>query len=75
MNAPLERGTLDGKILTVPMIQEAIPGNPVITGSDNLDEAVDLANLLNAGALPDPRGLPKERVVQHLLAHERVVTR
>lgn len=46
--------TFDGKILTVPLIQDVILTNPIITGSDTLKEAQELTDLLNAGALPVP---------------------
>jgi len=46
--------TFDGKILTVPLIQDVILTNPVITGFETLEEAQRFTSLLNAGALPVP---------------------
>lgn len=46
---------LDDELLTAPNVQQAITGeSTVITGLDSLDEAKDLAKLINAGALPVP---------------------
>lgn len=44
---------LDGKVLTNPVVNEAITGGKaVITGSNTLEEAKSLAILLRSGALP-----------------------
>jgi preprotein translocase subunit SecD len=46
---------LDGKIITAPTIQQVIhTGQAVINGQKDAKEATELANLLNAGALPYP---------------------
>ena len=45
--------TLDGEVLTNPVVQQAITGGKAtISGSRSLDEAKDLAILLRSGALP-----------------------
>ena len=45
--------TLDGEVLTNPVVQQAITGGKAtISGSKSLDEAKDLAILLRSGALP-----------------------
>ena len=44
---------LDGNVISFPVIQGAIPGGSAqITGSFSQDEATNLANVLNYGALP-----------------------
>ena len=46
---------LDGKIITAPTIRDAIPGDGIISGGFTTIQAPkNLANLLNAGALPVP---------------------
>jgi preprotein translocase subunit SecD len=46
---------LNGKIISAPTIQTIIPdGKSVITGMQSPQEAIKLAQLLNAGALPYP---------------------
>lgn len=46
---------LDGKIIAAPTIVDAIPGDGIISGGIGTPQnAQDLANLLNAGALPVP---------------------
>jgi preprotein translocase subunit SecD len=55
---------LDGKVLSDPVIQSAIPGGSgVITGSFTTKYATDLALLLRAGALPAPLKIIEERTV------------
>ncbi len=45
--------TLDGEVLTNPVVQQVITGGKAtISGSKSLDEAKDLAILLRSGALP-----------------------
>ncbi len=43
---------LDGEMRSAPRIQQAISGDAVITGIDSLDEAKDIALVLQTGALP-----------------------
>jgi protein-export membrane protein SecD len=49
---------LDGQVISAPVIQEAIPGGQAtITGDFTADQARDLVNNLNFGALPVPISL------------------
>ena len=55
---------LDGKVLTAPVIREAIPGGSAqISGSFTVQSAQDLSVLLRAGALPAPLTVLEERTV------------
>jgi preprotein translocase subunit SecD len=55
---------LDGKVLTAPVIREAITGGRgQISGSFNAQSATDLSVLLRAGALPAPLTVVEERSV------------
>ncbi len=55
---------LDGKILSAPVVQEAIMGgHGQISGGFNVKEAQDLAMLLRSGALPAPLTVVEERTV------------
>ena len=55
---------LDNKIITAPVIKDAIPGDGIIAGGfPTLEIAKDLATLLNAGALPVPVQIVESRVV------------
>ncbi len=55
---------LDGKVISAPVIREAIPGgNAVISGRFTTQSANDLALLLRAGALPAPIKVIEERTV------------
>ena len=55
---------LDNKIISAPVIQEAIlGGNSVITGNFTFQSATDLALLLRSGALPAPLNIIEERTV------------
>jgi len=55
---------LDGKIISAPSINEAIPsGNGIISGNFSFQEATDLALLLRSGALPTPLNVVEERSV------------
>jgi protein-export membrane protein SecD len=55
---------LDGKIISAPVIQDAIlGGSGIITGSFSVEGARDLALLLRAGALPAPLTVIEERSV------------
>lgn len=64
---------LDGKIVSIPNIQERIPsGNAQITGMANMDEAKDLAIVLRAGALPAPIQVIQERTVGPSLGQDSI---
>lgn len=55
---------LDGKVISAPRIQGAIPGGTgIITGNFTFQSASDLALLLRAGALPAPMQILEERTV------------
>ncbi|MCW8836445.1 MAG: protein translocase subunit SecD [Rhodospirillales bacterium] len=55
---------LDGKVISAPVIREAIlGGSGVISGRYTVQETQDLALLLRAGALPAPLTILEERTV------------
>lgn len=55
---------LDGKILSAPRIQGHIPnGQAHITGNFSMEEAQNLALMINSGALPAPLTILEEKVV------------
>ena len=55
---------LDNKIISAPVIREAITGgNGQISGDFNFQSATDLALLLRSGALPAPLSIIEERTV------------
>ena len=55
---------LDGKIISAPVIQDAIVGGSgIITGNFTFQSATDLALLLRSGALPAPLTIIEERTV------------
>jgi len=64
---------LDGKIVSIPVIQDKIPtGNAVIEGMANIEEAKDLAIVLRAGALPAPIEAIEERTVGPSLGQDSI---
>ncbi len=64
---------LDGKIVSIPNIQERIPsGRAQITGMANIEEAKDLAIVLRAGALPAPIEVIEERTVGPSLGQDSI---
>jgi len=64
---------LDGKIVSIPTIQDKIPtGNAVIEGMANIEEAKDLAIVLRAGALPAPIEAIEERTVGPSLGQDSI---
>lgn len=64
---------LNGEILSVPKINEAIlNGEAVITGNFTPDQAQQLANDLNAGALPVPLVMEGQTVVEATLGRQYV---
>ena len=55
---------LDGKIISAPVIQDAIVGGSgIITGNFTFQSATDFALLLRSGALPAPLNIIEERTV------------
>lgn len=64
---------LDGALLEAPVIQEAIPnGQAVISGNMTADQAKDLADNLNEGALPVPIQLISTETVAGTLGNQAV---
>ena len=64
---------LDGKVISNPVIQEPITGGSgQITGDFTTQEAQDLANFLQAGALPAPLERIEERSVGPTLGKDSV---
>ncbi|MEQ9439692.1 MAG: protein translocase subunit SecDF [Cyclobacteriaceae bacterium] len=62
---------LDNRIYSAPMVNEEIPsGNSIISGNFTINEAQDLANILEAGALPAPTRIVEEAIVGPTLGRE-----
>lgn len=65
--------TLDEEVITAPRIQEAITGGSgQITGNFTVEESVDLAVLLRAGALPAELTFLQEQTVSPTLGQESI---
>jgi preprotein translocase subunit SecD len=65
---------LDGYPISVPRVQEEISGGKAqITGNFTLEEAKDLAQRLNAGALPVPINLISQQNIGASLGHDSLV--
>jgi protein-export membrane protein SecD len=59
---------IDGDPISIPTVRDKISGGQaVITGIKNLNEAQNLANLLNAGALPAPVKLLSQQTISATL--------
>ena len=64
---------LDNKVISAPVIQEAIPtGNAQISGNFTFETANDLAILLRAGSLPAPISIIEERTVGPSLGEDSI---
>jgi len=64
---------LDGVPISVPQVNEEIPsGEAVISGSFSLDEAKQLVERLNAGALPVPVTLVNQQSIDATLGEQSV---
>lgn len=64
---------LDNEVITAPQIQEAITGGSgQITGNFTVEESVDLAVLLRAGALPAELTFLQEQTVSPTLGQESI---
>jgi SecD/SecF fusion protein len=64
---------LDGKVHSAPVIRDRIPnGQGQISGNFPVDEASDLALVLNAGALPAPVKIVQERTVGPTLGKDSI---
>lgn len=62
---------LDRRVYSAPVVNEEIPsGNSSISGNFTIDEAQDLANILEAGALPAPTRIVEEAIVGPTLGKE-----
>ncbi len=62
---------LDRRVYSAPVVNEEIPsGNSSISGNFTIDEAKDLANILEAGALPAPTRIVEEAIVGPTLGKE-----
>jgi len=64
---------LDGKILSMPLIRERIPGGQVrITGDFTMKEAQDQALVLRAGAFPVPLQIAEQRTIGPSLGEDSI---
>ena len=64
---------LDGKVVSAPVIREAIPsGQAQISGNFTVEQANDLSVILRAGALPAPVIVEEERTVGPLLGADSI---
>lgn len=64
---------LDGKVVSAPVIREAIPsGQAQISGNFSVEQANDLSVVLRAGALPAPVMVEEERTVGPLLGADSI---
>ncbi len=64
---------LDGKVHSAPVIRDRIPnGRGQISGNFTVEQASDLALVLNAGALPAPVRIVEERVVGPSLGQDSI---
>jgi preprotein translocase subunit SecD/SecD/SecF fusion protein len=64
---------LDGKVISAPNIETAITGGSgIIRGSFSIQEAAEMVNLLNGGALPAPLKVEERRTVTAELGADAV---
>ncbi|MED5475876.1 MAG: protein translocase subunit SecD [Candidatus Neomarinimicrobiota bacterium] len=64
---------LDGKVYMAPVIRDRIPGGQTqISGLDNIAEAKDISNVLQAGSLPAPVHIIEERTVGPSLGSDSI---
>lgn len=64
---------LDGEVISAPAVNDHITGGSgLITGDFTLEEASDLSNLLNAGALPVPLKVVEEQTVGPSLGKDAI---
>jgi preprotein translocase subunit SecD len=65
---------LDGEVLSTPVIQAHITGGSAsISGSMTIEEAQQLATMVNSGALPAPLSILEEKVVGPGLGNDSIV--
>ena len=66
---------LDNKIISAPVIREAITGGSgTISGNFSFQEVTDLALLLRSGALPTPINIVEERTVGPDLGRDSIIS-
>jgi SecD/SecF fusion protein len=66
---------LDGYVYSAPNVNDEIPsGRSSISGNFTLEEAKDLANILEAGKLPAPARIVQEEVVGPSLGREAITS-
>ena len=66
---------LDNKIISAPVIREAITGGSgTISGNFTFQEVTDLALLLRSGALPTPINIVEERTVGPDLGKDSIIS-
>ena len=64
---------LDGKVYMSPVIRDRIPGGQTqISGLDDIAEAKDISNVLQAGSLPAPVHIIEERTVGPSLGSDSI---
>ncbi len=64
---------LDGYVYSAPTIQNEIPGGrTLITGQFTIEEATDLANVLESGKLPAPARIVQDQVVGPSLGRDSI---
>ncbi len=64
---------LDGKVISAPRINSAITGGSgIIEGSFTIEQASEMVNLLNGGALPAPLKVEERRTVSAELGEDAV---
>lgn len=64
---------LDGEVISAPAVNDHITGGSGrITGDFTLEESTDLANLLNAGALPVPLKVVEEQTIGPTLGQDAI---
>jgi len=64
---------LDGKVISAPRINSAITGGSgIIEGSFTIQQAAEMVNLLNGGALPAPLKVEERRTVSAELGEDAV---
>jgi len=55
---------LDNKIQSVPVIQDVLSNEGVISGRFTIEEAEDMARVLNSGGLPAPVKILEEKIIE-----------
>jgi preprotein translocase subunit SecD len=55
---------LDNKVQSAPVIQDVLSKEAVITGRFTIEEAEDMARILNSGALPAPVKILEEKIIE-----------